>query len=425
MAEAKWLDAVADDERTTAAHLERLSPAYAILHDLKLSGSQGNIDHVVVGPGGAFLVITRRFTDAVAFRDGALYAGERALTGELDGLRSIAGQLSQALGTPVAPVLGFHGTALPATTPPSIDGVLVCSAENLVRVITRASHTLLPPHKITDVSEKALPMLFNPGSMARTDVPTRPEPPAPPLDPRGPSLPVLPSAAPVAAAPVMVSPQMDELARRRDETFRAVETSSAPVPAEYVSPPALIPAAFPAGSPGGAVIAAPAAAGRSSAPRHKRSRGFVVAVVLSLCLVAGTLGAAASMILNDDTSNGGEGPSTVLPDTSTTVSGPMAAALPAPLVSFSPVCPSPGSGWQLLADWPGDVPGLQQYDVELQDAEGAWSMLTPLMSSAVTIAALEAQPPNTTLTLRITAVMTDGSRSINQPTEITTPTSAC
>lgn len=439
VAEAKWLDAVAEDERTTAAHLERLSPAYAILHDLKLSGSQGNIDHVVVGPGGAFLVVTRRFAEAVVLRDGALYAGERALHGELEGLRSVAGQLSQALGTPVAPVLGFHGTTLPATTPPSIDGVLVCGAEYLVRVITRASHTLLPPHQITEVTEKALPMLFNPGSVARSEVPTRPEPPTQAMDPGGPSLPVLPATglagtvrtpvappvvAPVVAPPVLVSPQMDELARRSDDAFRPVDPASEPAPAPYAAAAA---AFSPVALGGGA--AAPSAADPAKpvkAPRHKRSRGFVLAVVLSLCLVAGTLGAAASMILKDDKADEGGGVSPTVPlDTTTTVAGPLAAALPAPLVSFSPVCPSAGSGWQLLADWPGDIPGLVQYDVELQGGDGAWTMLTPLVSSAVTIASLEAQPPNSTLTLRITAVMSDGSRSINQPTAITTPTSAC
>lgn len=436
VSEAAWLEAVADDERTTAAHLERLSPAYAILHDLKLSGSQGNIDHVVVGPGGAFLVVTRRFVDAVVFRDGAVYAGERSLQGELEGLRAVSGQLSQVLGTPVLPVLGFHGGALAATAPPSVDGVFVCGAENLVRVITRASHTLLPPHKVTDVTEKALPMLFNPGSVARSDVPTRPEPPVPPMDPRGPVLPVLPVSAAAAPAPTSVSPQMDELARRRDETMRALQgavdsPSFAAAPGGAAHPPAPIPAAPAVASMPimGATPLAASLAPAAAPTRHKRSRGFVLAVVLSLCLVAATLGAAASMIWSDDkdagSTPGDTNRSTTTVSGSSTVPGPLAASLPAPIASFSAVCPAAGAGWQLVADWPGDIAGLAQYDVEVQDSKGGWVVLAPLLSSAVTVASVEGQPPNATLTLRVTAVMTDGSRSINQPTPFTTPTSPC
>ena len=40
-------------------------------------------------------------------------------------------------------------------------------------------------------------------------------------------------------------------------------------------------------------------------------------------------------------------------------------------------------------------------------------------------AEMEAQPANTTLMFQITAVMSDGSRSITQPTPFTTPTSPC
>lgn len=429
VAEAKWLDAVAEDERNTAAYLEKLSNAYAILHDLKLDGMQGNIDHVVVGPGGAFVVVTRRFADPVNVRDGALFAGDRPLGAELAGLRAVAEQLAQLFGTPVAPVLGFHGGLLPATTPPTVDGVFICGAENLVRVITRASHTLLAPHKITDVTEKALPLLFNPGSVSRDELAPRPDPQRTQTDNRVPELALAPPAPAVSAA----ATPLDEAARRREEAIRAlrmggtdaaVPAAVAPTFAQAPAPPPPAPAPAPGFAPLPGDESAPeAASGKGRAP-HKRSRGFVFAVIASLCLVAATLGAAASMIWKDDKGSGASASSTTIFVNSTSV-GPLAASLPAPTVAFSAVCPAAGAGWQLVPDWPGDIAGLTQYDVELQAADGTWTPLAPLLSSAVTVAELEAQPANTTLMFQITAVMSDGSRSITQPTPFTTPTSPC
>ncbi|MEI7547467.1 MAG: nuclease-related domain-containing protein [Actinomycetota bacterium] len=423
VAEATWLDAVAADERTTAAYLEKLSTAYAILHDLKLSGTQGNIDHLVVGPGGAFIVLTRRFADALVARDGGLFAGERSLQAELAGLRAAAHELSQVLATPVAPVLGFHGGGLPATTPPVIGGVMVCNAENLVRVATSASHTLLPPHKVTDVTEKALPLLFNPGSVLRQDMPPRPEPASQALDPRVAVVSLAPSPG-VPSAPTAPT-DVDDVTRRRDETIRALrmattDVAAGPAIALGSSPP--LATLAPVGGP----VADAASAAGSQRVRGRRSKGFIVAVIVSLCLVAATLGAAASMVLKDDKGSGTPATTTtIFVETSTTTPGPLAASLAAPKVEFSAVCPSKGAGWQLVAAWPGDHPGLVQYDVEMQEADRTWTMLKPVVSSAVTVASAERQPANSTRTFRITAVMSDGSRSINQPTPFTTPTSPC
>ena len=53
--------------------------------------------------------------------------------------------------------------------PPKVAGILVCTSDLVGRVITRGSHTLLPPHQVAEVTERALPLLHSPASMPRTE----------------------------------------------------------------------------------------------------------------------------------------------------------------------------------------------------------------------------------------------------------------
>jgi len=42
--------------------LERLSQGYFVFCDVKLPGSKGNVDNVVIGPNGIFVVETKNYT---------------------------------------------------------------------------------------------------------------------------------------------------------------------------------------------------------------------------------------------------------------------------------------------------------------------------------------------------------------------------
>ena len=249
VAEAEWLESVAEDERATGVFLQELSTAHSILHDLKLEGVQGNVDHVVVGPGGAFVVVTRRFAQPLSVSGSMLYSGDRPLRPEFDALKMVAARLADTLGTPVMPVMAFHGGVLPASAPQEVDGVYVCGVENVVRVVTRASHTLLAPHKVTEITERALPHLFNPGSVARTQAepakvaapatisPWIPETPATPAARDDEALNILRKASGVsaagaagaAAAPAPTFAQLDASLTRQ---------APAPVPTVAVAPAA-------------------------------------------------------------------------------------------------------------------------------------------------------------------------------------------
>jgi hypothetical protein len=60
----------AKGEALVAAQLERLSRRYWLLHDVRLPGRAGNLDHVVVGPRGVVVVETKYYRGQVRGREG-------------------------------------------------------------------------------------------------------------------------------------------------------------------------------------------------------------------------------------------------------------------------------------------------------------------------------------------------------------------
>jgi hypothetical protein len=386
LSEASRLEATASDERSMAAQLADLPSSYTVLHDLTLPGGRGSVDHVVIGPGGAFLVVSRRVDGPLTLQQDQLFHGASPAKPLLDSARAQAQALTQSLGTPVVPVVGLLGTPVPDTVPPAIDGVLVCAADQMTRVLSRGSHTLLPSTKVAEVGERAAPLLVAPGTHPRGAVSTTPSPavPAPP-----------------------------------------------PLPPVATAAPAPTPAAEPASS--------------KRATHHPHTQRFWIAVVASACLVAFAGGALFRVLRGDGDSGAGtvdtvavsttifaestttlDPALTTLAPTTTLPGGVPVAPVPAPVVSILPVCPTPGAGWSLVPAWPGDLAGLAQYELELLGPDGAWSVVGVFATAdTAAAAALTAQPPNITVTLRITAAMADGSRSPATATPVITPATAC
>ena len=51
---------------------------------------------------------------------------------------------------------------------------------------------------------------------------------------------------------------------------------------------------------------------------------------------------------------------------------PLAAHLTAPSVGFATTCPASGHGWTLTPTWPGDLPDLAEYVLEVRSLDGSW-----------------------------------------------------
>jgi hypothetical protein len=112
-----WRRGAAGERRTARllAPLER--QGWAVLHDLAVPGSRANIDHLVIGPGGVFVIDSKQYRgrlqlDAV----GKLWHGCYPLTPAVRAVSWEADQAVQVLPDPgvvVRPIMAIHGAQVP------------------------------------------------------------------------------------------------------------------------------------------------------------------------------------------------------------------------------------------------------------------------------------------------------------------------
>ena len=81
-----------------------------VLHDLAMPGSPANVDHLVLGPSGVFVVDSKQWTGEVhQGNDGLVWHNHYRLDRTLGGVRWQAETLGRLLGIPAAPLLCVHG----------------------------------------------------------------------------------------------------------------------------------------------------------------------------------------------------------------------------------------------------------------------------------------------------------------------------
>jgi hypothetical protein len=136
----------AKGEQETADALAKLPPSFVVLHDRKIPGSAANIDHVVIGPPGVFVVETKNYSGRVAVRGGELFVAGRRHDEFVDQARREADVVAKALEqagevVPVTPLLCIHRAELPwrSTT---VNGVRIVSGRGLTRLLDQADQTL-------------------------------------------------------------------------------------------------------------------------------------------------------------------------------------------------------------------------------------------------------------------------------------------
>jgi Nuclease-related domain len=98
-------------ERRTARLLDRLTrDGYVVLHDLAVPGSDANVDHLVIGPTGLFVIDSKQWTGSVHQSvDGLVWHNHYPLDRTLETVRWEAETLGRLLGTRVAALLCVHG----------------------------------------------------------------------------------------------------------------------------------------------------------------------------------------------------------------------------------------------------------------------------------------------------------------------------
>jgi hypothetical protein len=101
----------AHGERHTARLLDRLTrDGYVAFHDLAVPGSPANVDHLVIGPTGLFVIDSKQWTGSVQQdADGLVWHNHHPLDRTLETVRWEAETFGHLLGTRAHPLLCVHG----------------------------------------------------------------------------------------------------------------------------------------------------------------------------------------------------------------------------------------------------------------------------------------------------------------------------
>jgi Nuclease-related domain len=176
-------------ELAISAALARLVPAgYALIDDVRWPGTQkANVDHVVYGPAGMFVVDAKNWTGTVEVRAGVLRQNGYRRTRETDKAASMAASVQAFLGPSVGavnPVLCLVGQPL---TPAQMCGAtLVVGADGLAPWIFR-QREIWPAYHVAALTAW-LPAVLQPASPGSPSVviatsPTSAEPLSPSYEP--------------------------------------------------------------------------------------------------------------------------------------------------------------------------------------------------------------------------------------------------
>jgi Nuclease-related domain len=101
----------AQGERRTARLLRRLARVgFVVFHDLAVPGFQANVDHLVIGPTGVFVIDSKQWTGSVhQGADGLIWHNHYRLDRTLETVRWEAETIGRMLGTRAAALLCVHG----------------------------------------------------------------------------------------------------------------------------------------------------------------------------------------------------------------------------------------------------------------------------------------------------------------------------
>jgi hypothetical protein len=145
-------------ERRTARLLAALERhGWAVLHDLAVPGSRTNIDHLMIGPGGVFVIDSKQYRGRLQLDpSGRLWYGRYPLDHTVQAVSWEADQAAQILPDPgvvVLPVVAVHGAQVPWGKVIR-QGVPVVAARRLPSML-RALPAVLGPERVAWLADQA------------------------------------------------------------------------------------------------------------------------------------------------------------------------------------------------------------------------------------------------------------------------------
>ncbi len=141
-------------EEKTEKWLRRLGPQFRVLHDLAIPGSKANIDHLVIGPTGVFVVDSKNYKWKITENArGELWSGRYPLARALSTLNWEAKKVAAHLGVEVTPILCIHGADPPQRNIVK-EGVRLAGPRGLVRIINEG-RSKVSTDRISELAARA------------------------------------------------------------------------------------------------------------------------------------------------------------------------------------------------------------------------------------------------------------------------------
>jgi hypothetical protein len=146
----------AEGEVRTALRLAELGPDYVVIHDRRIPGTKANIDHIVVGPPGIFVVETKSLRGRLSIRGQDVYVDGRRKTAMIEEVRRERLAVRIALGddyddVPFYAAICVHRADLPLFKS-SVGDVAIVSGKGLVGLIRKARYAL-DEDDVDDIAE--------------------------------------------------------------------------------------------------------------------------------------------------------------------------------------------------------------------------------------------------------------------------------
>jgi hypothetical protein len=129
------------------------------LHDLAVPGSRANIDHLVIGPGGVFVIDSKHHRGRLQLDgSGRLWHGRYSRAPTLRAVDFEADRAAQVLVDPdvvvvVVPTVAVHGAQVPWGKV-VMNGVPVVAARRLPSML-RALPAVLGPERVASLTDQA------------------------------------------------------------------------------------------------------------------------------------------------------------------------------------------------------------------------------------------------------------------------------
>ena len=364
-------------EAATAEALAVLPPEFHVFHDLVVPGRlRANVDHLVIGPTGVWLIDSKSSDSDLRYSDGTLWRGGFPMRREVASLEAMAERVARHLDADVRSVLCFTHGQVPVPCP-RLGTVTAVNRWQLVDLITRAPLAA------------SQPMVEWWAMLAREMVAPMPAPPPRPVE-------VLSSAS-----AVMVEPVSPVRTRRSTRAARAERRAAAK------AKPSAARSRDSVGSGRG---------GRSNKSRGSRKSSgslgeLLVRLVVGLVVLAFIMKFANDMA--DDARKRASGP-----DAPPTVEAP-------PNVELNVNCGVPGRGYRVTPKWPGDIEGLKGYRVKLETGLAGEMGLWTMQWSTVELKPLHQLPPGIPIEISMVAEMIDGRRSPQGRGRVVLPPEPC